>query len=1755
MTTRRSLAALATLLFALTLSAVHADPAWVWIEGENPAATPTITPPKGKPDDRGFVMAGWGSTEFISEGKLLSISIPADQAADRLGPDGAVFAYEFNVENPGEYALWARIGMEWVRSPFDWKLDAGPWTLLPHLEPTIDVVPLQRWNELAWIQLGKARLDKGKHTLSFRHKPYTVKDNKGNEKPGRILHMLDALCIYQGEFRPNGHRKPGADYKSEKDTKAAETVFELNDDGSHRPAVVLDGLWETARWDERIYDPATRLQGPTELPDLSRLYWFGIDVPHGNRNSQIPEHSFSHRFLLRTRVKVPADMAGRGFVLEFEGVRMIASVFVNGRFCGWTRAFDAPWHCDLTGAVKPGALNEIVVAVKTEHYAIVPERQTGDRAEELGLRGPVNIPWDMRDHQSMGQFYDMPVASHLGSGIRETLRLVAVGETWVEDVFAKPSFKNKKLDLELTLKNGGAQDAPVTVTNEVRRWSPEGLAGKPDIAFPTRQVNVAAGKMASLDLSVAWPTPALWFPDDPNLYTVVTTVKDAAGKLVDTRHTRFGFREITWDGGGFYINGVPWQFWADIDNRGSVDGFIKKAHESGQNYFRFWNGNGWKASPREVCDALDEAGVMFRDSGVFDGQMANYGQGLCQGGRDDRTYYRPLFEHTAEQARAWVRGRRNHPSILFWTFENEITYINSANLGMSQYVEPGIRWIAEEIMKVDPTRPAAIDGGRALRPPEEWKNAPPEVVKLGHLPINGAHYNENSGGVTLRDYPDAAYTNKHWLEHRHRGLWPMLADRPITHGEIFFANGYQPSQLSLLGGESCFIGPSEAWPARDLMLRFLYEGMRWSNSSHAMHSWTGRSTRNYYHAWSPVAVFVREWDRCFGSGRTVTRTLKVLNSTSKDTPIQADWKIVVDGRDLAAGSRTFKLAPGGKSDPFTVELAMPKVDALTPAQLVLTARRGGKEVFREAKPITIIAAAAAPKPDLPKADLVVLDPSGETKARLAERGVAFTEIAAVDQIKLRPQALIIGRNAVPKDRVADPFWQKLLMAGARVVVLEQDNPLRYQALPADFDLSPHAGSIAFGEDFSHPALVGLNQDALFCWHTPDGHRTYRGAYRKATKGARSLVQCDEELGFTALAECRLQNGTMLLCQLLVGETLAANPVAQRLFDNMVAYAASYKPVTRSTVAVLPENDLRAKLLQAVQLDFSRAGDPLQALASGKDIAIVDASPANLAALKKAKDKVDAFTAGGGWLVLWGVTPEGLKDFNALVGVDHVMRPFLREKVVLAVPKDPLTAGLTLRDVAMDTGETPMRFWNVPWAVNDAYTFVVDLRDIAPFLDFPGRDGWIKKAKEGPQHQGNPLNMFNGFTGAQWWQYLWYIDFEGDSWDMTFNLPKKEKLLKLSIVPNNHLWQPRTVKLYPDDAPEPVSLPLEVGAFQQDFDLGGVEAAKLKLVLTDFENTNPDRPQSITGIETLAILAERSPEWDKKVRPLLNVGGLVAYDLGKGGILLNQLNIKERELNPTTVEKKRNIVKTVLGNLGAVVGGTRPVVVGTGLEVQPVPIKDDTFNAYNQHKNQPPWFTDRAAREADLSRLPEGPNKFDGVLFEVPEFQTSVVPSVIMLKGDGNRIKDTEVTGIAVGRKADALFFLHTYNAGRNLNAWQRNVERGRADPAEPPVLFRYRVNYADGQSVEVPVRWNEGVSHWVQKDPKPLRYAAVAWAAPAKGAKDKALQTTVYSMQWNNPRADVAVKSIDILPSPERNGVALGAPAVIAISTARAPQK
>ena len=205
----------------------------------------------------------------------------------------------------------------------------------------------------------------------------------------------------------------------------------------------------------------------------------------------------------------------------------------------------------------------------------------------------------------------------------------------------------------------------------------------------------------------------------------------------------------------------------------------------------------------------------------------------------------------------------------------------------------------------------------------------------------------------------------------------------------------------------------------------------------------------------------------------------------------------------------------------------------------------------------------------------------------------------------------------------------------------------------------------------------------------------------------------------------------------------------------MAYADSYRQIFVDTSVVADDNPNLIKALDATGLKYAKAADPLAALDKPGTIAIVNATPANLKTLANSLPKVQAFTKGGGWIILNNLTPDGLADFNKLVGVDHIIRPFRKEKVAWPGIRNPLTAGLSGGNVVLGSGQQIFTFRAGDYPDPDGYSYVVDLDDIAPF---------------GTSTFATWNNAVNGFTQAD------------GSWTLIENLPSNQLVPSRSHCP-------------------------------------------------------------------------------------------------------------------------------------------------------------------------------------------------------------------------------------------------------------------------------------------------------------------------------------------------------------------------------------
>lgn len=1628
-------------------------------------------------------IGGWGNKQFLSGEQWLDVSIDADKVDKELPPEGALIKYAFTIKKDGKYEVWNRIGFEFVRSPFAWRLDDGEWVTVSPEELTTDLMEIAFWTEVAWLKMGERSLSAGQHQLEIKL-PRT-KDAKG--KTARVLYASDAICIHAGPFHPNSRYRPGEDAREPADREAAKKVFELpqGPPGGRRASVPLNGLWEVCRHDEQL--PGETAQPIQDFPE--QPHWKAIQVP-GDKNTLRPDLLFAHRLWYRTRVLVPDSYAGRSFHLVFPQNNLNTTVYVNNVFCGFNKNPFARFEIDLTKGIKPGT-NEIWVGIKDAWYGY-----STNPNNPLKLRKKWNLP---RKFFGDG-FQDLayPIWGHPESGILVAPEFVAAGSVYATDVFCKPSVARKELGLDVTVLNRSGKQAK----GEVLCEAVDAKTGDVAKTLPAKPFTLAADSQKTLQMVEAWPDPKWWWPDDPNLYLLRATVK-VDGQPVDVSDTPFGFREWTSEGKDFKLNGVTWHGMCDQHHEQTREQWLDFQRKSHQTTMRFWATRWYDLPPEAALTFFDRNGIVVRRSGMLDGEAIGY---MAVENDPDLKKESPikmdLMRNWRDQLVAQVMAERNHPSVMIWSIENEWLYINCINLysGLMDRFEAEVLRTSDMVRAADPTHLTMTDGGGAN--------------KDNTMPVHGNHY---VGVSDMAKYPALAYEAN--PTGGGRGRWVWDEKRPRYLGEDFYAAGIPSADFSYFGGERAFQGKAQARPAVALVARILTEGYRWAGYG-AWALWMGTpECDDYYLANSPRAVFCRQWDWTFGSGQKVSRTLGIFNDTHSDDPITFTWSLTVGGKLIGGASSEHRVAPGS-NDKFDLTLQMPQGDSRQEGELTLALSVRGKEVFRDAKAVSVLnpdgrGTQQAGLAGLTAKDLLVYDPHGSVAAFLKLRSIPFTPLADLHSLPITGKVLLVGKDALDPSESTSSRLAAYAVDGRRIVVLEQKNPLKYQGLPAEMEAASNEGTTAFPEDSEHPVLRGLRQKDFFTWG-PD-EMVYRNAYGKPARGGRSLIQCHHQLQNCGLAEVPVSTGLMLLCQLVVAEKLDGNAVAQQLLLNLLDYAAAYRLEYRAVVAAVQGDAQLPKVLHDIGLKYTTVSDPLGAISDPKAaIAVIAATPAHLKALAANLAAVRKFTEAGGWIIFNGLTPEGLADYNKIVGFDHMIRPFRRERINLPASRTPRIAGLTLSDVVMYSSERIF-----PWAAgnfvaSDVFSYVVDFDDVAPFVKFP--NDFL-------------LNMVNGFVSADGWKYIVNVPApEHPPIDWLLRLPKEQEVVELEWVGNTFYYPVTRVELI-FDGKDTVSFDTRPNNDPQTFPIDPPRKGKdIILRLADWQ-TIPGKAQ-VTGVDNIRLKARRPPEFYHKVRPLLNVGGLVEYPQGQGGILLCNLLFKDHEEVPANFAKKRTIFATLLRNLKAPFSGGKTVIAGANLQYQPL----DISRQANQFRDEKGWFGDRAFTFKDL---PTGRQTFAGVPFEVYDFPTSPVPTVIMLGGP--RLPTTlpkEVRGIPVNRKADALFFLHT----ARLDVYRNDKEVQQKKQYE---LFHYVVNYADGQKVAVPVYAEIDIAAYKQKTPTAIPGAQIAWIRPYERTPFSAV---AYSKQWTNPRPAVEISSIDMAYGDPMRGV----PVLIAVTAATA---
>jgi beta-galactosidase len=1137
----------------------------------------------------------------------------------------------------------------------------------------------------------------------------------------------------------------------------------------------------------------------------------------------------------------------------------------------------------------------------------------------------------------------------------------------------------------------------------------------------------------------------------------------------------------------------------------------------------------------ERLEFYDRNGIPGRLCTMIDGMFISYNLGDRRRDAEGKPLLipnEPVWENFREHMAQVARAYRNHPSIIMYQVENELVYINGMNIygDYLDRIEELMNEVCEAGRAVDPTRPYTVGGGGDLS---------------GRLEINSPHYPH----AAFDHYPENAYTLEDYSTKIQR--WPWDRTKPWIVGESCFAN--ELAFGAYVAGDDVFRGVEAAKRGKAKWLRMLYGGYRWAGVAGFFpwdNLWQFDDSSKMF---SPLCVIPRQQTSRLYAGQKNRLLFKVMNDTLSREPVTFEWNYeIADPRkgeyvEVAARKRTLNITPGEGLEQW-IEIAPDPCTARVDGRLTLTASQAGAETYVDERIVPVLPPVASLSV---KSPVYVFDRHGDLATYLESRNVEPRTVAGLDELDGKKGLLVVGPDTLTPAEAFGPNLLKFAARGGRVVCLEQETPPAGAAIPAPLKATGRFGGYAHPQAFGTPIFRDLDKDDLIDWAA--GHPTYKSVYQKPTEGGRSLAECGGALESSPLIEVPCGAGVMYLCQLRVAGNLGVDPAADILLRNLIAVADAYRPSSGLAAIYSPDDPLLVDKVKQTGVLAETIDELTGALDPKKyRVLIVQASSANLGRLLALPDWLDSYTAAGGSIMLCGLEPNGLANFNKLVGGDFLLRPFRVENVTLENPQHPLAATLGNRDVALRSPQVIMH--GRYWMSGNTFSHTIDCnRDFAPFTLPPEApdDPFVYKPTFDDH---DPYNFVNGMLNNASWRYirqLW-IPEEGQL-ELTFRLRRPEQLETIKIFNNENYWTIEDLDIVlDDDRDRPLHLKLPDAA--EPAAITFPEPRAVEKTITLIVRTWRERPIKRTELRLVGIdnvqffrpavsTAPRLGAFDTAGTSLDSVGGVVAFRKGRGWIVLNQLKWLDEELRPENAAKKLRILGVLLANMG--VGSRSASVVavpGVNVRFTPVVIQERCTAYLDSGRGQNAWF---GVKGQDMGKLTRGRSDFADVTFHVVDYATAPIPDCIILGGDRSPTRLRElpdaVEKIPVGRKADVLYFLHAAHVHRPITDRERERMLDRRRPFDPPALMTYVLRYADGQAAEIQAVLERDIDHWIQDEPKPLAAGRIGWSAPLADGSGRRM--VVYSMQAANPRPDVEIKSIDVRRTSDRAN-----PAVLAIT-------
>lgn len=401
--------------------------------------------------------------------------------------------------------------------------------------------------------------------------------------------------------------------------------FTLASKPADRPSMFFEQKFDDSSW--KLIDVPSNW----ELQGYDYAIYTNIKYPHEATPPTI-QKNYNPVGSYRMEFETPNDWNGKEIILHFGAVSSAMYVWVNGQEVGYSEDSKTPAEFNVTKYLKNG---KNLLAVQVFRWC------DGSYLEDQDF-------WRM-------------------SGITRDVYLVARNPTHIFDFRVASSLENNYKDglftLDVTLRNLGKIAPNITIEATLLDANQKVLGFSKKINSPTgnQKINFE-GKL---------PGVKQWSAETPNLYNLVITQKDDAGKIIETVGCKVGFRTVEIKNGILLVNGVRILIkGVNMHEHNEVTGHVQDVATMIKDIatMKKFNVNTMRCchypQPEKWYELCNQYGLYLIDEANIESHGMGYGKESLA--KDSTWYDAHLF-----RTRNMFERDKNNPAIIIWSLGNE----------------------------------------------------------------------------------------------------------------------------------------------------------------------------------------------------------------------------------------------------------------------------------------------------------------------------------------------------------------------------------------------------------------------------------------------------------------------------------------------------------------------------------------------------------------------------------------------------------------------------------------------------------------------------------------------------------------------------------------------------------------------------------------------------------------------------------------------------------------------------------------------------------------------------------------------------------------------------------------------------------------------------------------------------------------------------------------------------------------------------